>query len=37
VPTAGAFAGWSDACSGTSPTCTVTVTKDSKVQATFNK
>lgn len=37
VPTVGAFAGWSDACSGTSPTCTVTVTKDSKVQATFNK
>ena len=37
VPTAGAFAGWSDACSGTSTICTVTVTKDSKVQATFNK
>jgi hypothetical protein len=37
VPTVAAFAGWSDACSGTSPTCTVTVTRDSKVQATFNK
>ena len=37
VPTVGAFAGWSGACSGTSATCTVTVTKDSKVQATFNK
>jgi len=37
VPTAGGFASWSDACSGTTPTCTVTVTKDSKVQATFNK
>jgi len=37
VPTVGGFAGWSDACIGTSPTCTVTVTKDSKVQATFNK
>jgi hypothetical protein len=36
-PTAGAFQSWTDACTGTGPTCAFTITKDSKVQATFNK
>jgi len=30
------FAGWSGACSGTSPTCTLTMTSDATVTATFN-
>ena len=37
VPTAGAFQNWSDACTGTGPTCTFTIGRDAKVQATFNK
>ena len=31
------FTGWSGACSGTNPSCTVTVTADTKVQAAFSK
>ena len=37
VPTVGAFQSWTDACTGTGTTCTFTISKDSKVQATFNK
>jgi Divergent InlB B-repeat domain len=37
VPTAGAFQSWTDACTGTGSTCTFTISKDSKVQATFSK
>jgi hypothetical protein len=37
VPTAGSFQSWTDACTGTDSTCTFTIGKDSKVQATFNK
>ena len=37
VPTSAAFQGWSDACTGTGSTCTFTISKDSKVQATFGK
>jgi hypothetical protein len=37
VPTVAPFQSWTDACTGTSSTCTFTITKDSKVQATFNK
>jgi len=36
-PTIAPFVGWSGACSGTNPTCTFTITKDSQVQATFAK
>jgi len=37
TPTAGsAFSSWSGACSGTAPTCTLTVTGDSVVTATFS-
>jgi List-Bact-rpt repeat protein len=38
VPPAGkTFNSWSGSCSGTAPTCTVTITKDTSVQANFNK
>lgn len=38
TPPAGkTFASWGGACSGTAPTCTVTITKDTSVQANFNK
>jgi hypothetical protein len=36
-PTGKTFSNWSGACSGTALTCTVTVTKDTSVQAVFNK
>ncbi len=32
-----AFLGWSGACSGTNPSCTVTLNADTKVQASFSK
>ena len=36
TPSAGAnFTGWTGACSGLAPTCTVTITADTKVQANF--
>jgi Divergent InlB B-repeat domain len=36
APSAGAkFTSWSGACSGTSPTCSVTISKDTQVQANF--
>lgn len=36
TPAAGAaFTGWSGACAGTTPTCSVTITSDTKVQANF--
>ena len=31
------FVGWSGACSGNSPTCSVTINKDTSVQAAFSK
>jgi List-Bact-rpt repeat protein len=31
------FASWSGSCSGTAPTCTLTIAKDTSVQANFNK
>jgi Divergent InlB B-repeat domain len=31
------FVNWSGACSGTAPTCSVTITKDTQVQAVFAK
>lgn len=31
------FVNWSGACSGTSPVCTVTISKDTSVQAVFSK
>jgi hypothetical protein len=31
------FVNWSGACSGTSPTCSVTIAKDTSVQAVFSK
>ena len=38
TPPAGkTFASWGGACSGTTPTCNVTITKDTSVQANFNK
>jgi Divergent InlB B-repeat domain len=37
VPTVAAFQSWTDACTGTGSTCTFTITRDAKVQATFNK
>ena len=38
IPPAGkTFASWGGACSGTTTTCTVTITKDTSVQANFNK
>jgi uncharacterized repeat protein (TIGR02543 family) len=38
VPPAGkTFANWAGACSGTAPTCTVAISKDTSVQAVFNK
>jgi hypothetical protein len=38
IPPAGkTFANWGGACSGTATTCTVTVSKDTSVQANFNK
>jgi hypothetical protein len=38
TPPAGkTFASWGGACSGTAPTCSVTITKDTSVQANFNK
>lgn len=36
TPSAGAtFTGWSGSCSGTAPTCSVTISADTKVQANF--
>jgi uncharacterized repeat protein (TIGR02543 family) len=36
MPAAGAsFLGWSGACSGTAPTCAVTIAGDTKAQASF--
>ena len=32
-----AFLGWSGACSGAVPSCTVTMNADTKVQANFSK
>ena len=32
-----AFVGWSGACRGTAPSCTVTMNADTKVQANFSK
>jgi hypothetical protein len=38
VPAAGSqFTNWTGACTGTSRTCTLTVTKDTSVQANFSK
>jgi List-Bact-rpt repeat protein len=38
TPPAGkSFVGWSNGCSGTAPTCSVTLTKDTSVQASFSK
>ena len=38
TPPAGlAFLGWSGACTGTSPVCNITLTKDSSVVASFSK
>ena len=38
TPPAGfAFVSWSGACSGASPVCTLAITSDTKVQATFSK
>jgi List-Bact-rpt repeat protein len=38
IPPAGkTFANWSGACSGTAPTCSVSISKDTSVQANFNK
>jgi uncharacterized repeat protein (TIGR02543 family) len=38
TPPAGlAFLGWSGACSGSSPVCTLAITNDTKVQAAFSK
>jgi hypothetical protein len=38
TPPAGkTFANWSGACSGTAPTCAVSIAKDTSVQANFNK
>jgi hypothetical protein len=38
VPAAGSqFTNWTGACSGTARTCTLTVTKDTQVQANFSK
>lgn len=38
TPPAGkTFASWAGACSGTTPTCSVSVVKDTSVQANFNK
>ena len=38
VPSAGAvFAGWSGACSGTAPTCDVTISSDTTATAKFDK
>jgi hypothetical protein len=38
TPPAGlAFLSWGGGCSGTTPVCNVTVTKDTAVQANFSK
>jgi hypothetical protein len=37
TPTAAPFINWGGACTGTQPTCSLTVTKDTQVQATFGK
>ncbi|HYW73781.1 MAG TPA: hypothetical protein VE961_22355, partial [Pyrinomonadaceae bacterium] len=38
TPAAGKlFVNWSGACSGTSPTCTLTIDKNTSVQAVFSK
>jgi hypothetical protein len=38
TPPAGkTFAGWAGACSGAAPTCTLTISKDTAVQANFSK
>jgi hypothetical protein len=36
-PSGKQFVNWSGACSGTSPTCSVTIAKDTSVQAVFSK
>src|SRR5882724_7356889 len=36
-PSSTTFAGWSGACAGTVPTCTVTIKSNTSVQAIFNK
>ena len=35
TPTTGTFTGWSGACAGTDPVCTITMSKDLQVQAAF--
>jgi hypothetical protein len=38
TPQAGkSFLGWSGGCTGTTPTCTLTLADDTKVQASFSK
>ena len=38
VPPAGkTFVNWAGGCAGTDPTCTLTITKDTSVQAVFSK
>jgi hypothetical protein len=37
TPTVAPFVSWGGACSGTQPTCTVTIGKDTQIQATFAK
>jgi hypothetical protein len=36
-PTGKSFVSWGGACAGTAPTCNVTITKDTSVQANFSK
>lgn len=36
-PSGKTFVNWSGACSGTAPTCTITITRDTSVQAVFSK
>jgi hypothetical protein len=38
TPPAGkSFVGWSNGCSGAAPTCSVTLSRDTQVQASFSK
>jgi hypothetical protein len=37
TPTVAPFVNWSGACTGSQPTCTLTLTADAQVQATFAK
>ncbi|MCU1381419.1 MAG: hypothetical protein JWL71_116, partial [Acidobacteria bacterium] len=37
TPTTAPFVSWGGACTGTQPTCTLALTKDVQVQATFGK